>query len=185
MPGSVKGVLFVDYVRMLRAHRDKSWRRYLQPADLPFLEQTIDPAAWYPMETFERFGIAILHAVAGGDLELVRQWGRASAAHVAGTVEHVVVPDDPRESLMRFQVFRRSFFDFEALVMLQISDTSADVQLGYGMSEVAEEAAAIQTLGFFEGLVELAEGDSVEASFCERSWRGDPRTVLRLSWRRR
>src|SRR5687767_4482751 len=102
--GRVKGLLFVDYVRMLRAHRDRSWGDYLQPEDQPFLQQTIDPSGWYPMETFERLGIAILQTVAGGDLGLVRHWGRFSVAHVAGILDTIVVPEDPRESLMRFFV---------------------------------------------------------------------------------
>jgi hypothetical protein len=66
MPRHVKGVLFADYVRMLRAHRDRPWTQYLQPEDLPYLDQRIDPGQWYPMETFERLGIAIMHAVADG-----------------------------------------------------------------------------------------------------------------------
>jgi hypothetical protein len=180
--GRVKGVLFVDYVRMLRAHRDRSWNQHLLPEDEPFLEQTVDPAAWYPMATFERLGLAILHTIAEGNLDLVRNWGRVSAAHVAGTVEDVVVPEDPRESLMRFFVLRQGFFDFEALSMLELSDGSAALQIQYGMSPLAEQAAAVQTLGFFEGLVELADGISIEASLTERSWQGDARTVLSLSW---
>jgi hypothetical protein len=180
--GRVKGVLFVDYVRMLRAHRDRSWNQYLAPEDAPYLELIVDPAGWYPMATFERLGLAILHTIAEGDLALVREWGRASVAHVAGTVEHVVVPEDPRESLMRFFVLRRSFFDFEALSMLEVSDRSATVQIQYGMSPLAEEAAAVQTSGFFEGLVELADGVGIQAYLTERSWHGHPRTVLSLSW---
>jgi hypothetical protein len=180
--GRVKGVLFVDYVRMLRAQRDRSWTKHLLPEDKPFLEQTVDPAAWYPMATFERLGLAILHTIAEGDLYLVRQWGRVSAAHVAGTVEDVVVPDDPRESLMRFFVLRQGFFDFEALSILELTDGSAALQIQYGMSPLAEQAAAVQTLGFFEGLVELADGVDIQASLTQRSWHGDPRTVLSLSW---
>ena len=42
MPGHVKGVLFADYVRMLRAHRGRTWLEFLQPEDLPFLQRTID-----------------------------------------------------------------------------------------------------------------------------------------------
>jgi hypothetical protein len=38
-------------------------------------------------------------------------------------------------------------------------------------------------MGFFEGLLELADGAQVEAAFSESSWRGDPRTVLSLAWR--
>jgi hypothetical protein len=66
--------------------------------------------------------------------------------------------------------------------MLQVNDTSADTQVDYGMSPAAEEAAAVQTQGFFEGLIELAGGRLGESSFLESSWRGDPRTVLRLEW---
>jgi hypothetical protein len=51
------------------------------------------------------------------------------------------------------------------------------------MSSLAEEAASFQTMGFFEGLVELAGGREVQASFPERSWAGDARTVLRLAWK--
>src|SRR5215468_9908882 len=115
MARNVKGVLFVDYVRMLRAHRDESWVQYLEPGDLVFLEQHIDPDGWYPMEVFERMGVAILKTV-------------------AGTVEGIVVPGDPRESLMRFQVYRRSFFDFDTLRVLQIDDGLADLEVAYGMS---------------------------------------------------
>jgi hypothetical protein len=178
----VKGVLFADYVRMLRAHRDASWHADLKSEDLPFLEETINPGGWYPMETFERLGLAILRVIAEDDLERVRNWGRASAAHVAGTVDGVIVPGDPRESLMRFQVYRRSFFDFEALTILNISDHSADIQIAYGMSPVAEQAAAIQTAGFFEGLIELSDGFSKPPNFTERSWGSDARTVVRLEW---
>lgn len=184
MARNVKGVLFVDYVRMLRAHRDESWTEHLEPADLAFVDQHIDPDAWYPMEVFERLGIAILKTLAGKDLELVRRWGRLTAAYVAGTVDGLVVPHDPRESLMRFQVYRRSFFDFDSLQVLEIDDGSADLQIAYGMSAVAEEAAAFQTMGFFEGLIELADGSAIQPSFLERSWAGDSRTVLRLAWAR-
>src|SRR5215813_6504879 len=157
MARNVKGVLFVDYVRMLRAHRDESWVQYLEPGDLVFLEQHIDPDGWYPMDVFERMGVAILKTVAGEDLEMVRRWGRLTAASVAGTVEGIVVPGDPRESLMRFQVYRRSFFDFDTLRVLQIDDGLADLEVAYGMSPLAEEAASFQTMGFFEGFIELAD----------------------------
>ena len=65
MARSVKGVLFADYVRMLRAHRDESWAEYLGRRS----SRHIDPDGWYPMETFERLGIAILKTVANEDLD--------------------------------------------------------------------------------------------------------------------
>jgi hypothetical protein len=182
MPGHVKGVLFADYVRMLRAHRGRTWREFLEPEDLIFLDQTIDFDAWYPMDSFERLGVAIFQAIAEGDLGLVRDWGRASVTRVVGTNEHVLVPGDPRESLMRFLVLRRSLFDFEALSMLQLCDASASIGVEYGMHPLAEQAAAVQTLGFFEGLIALAEGGDVHGEFLETSWRGDRQTIIGFSW---
>ena len=182
MQGHVKGVLFADYVRMLRAHRGRRLTEFLEPEDLVFLEGEIDAFAWYPMEVFERLGLAIFQTIAEGDLGLVRDWGRASVARVVSTHEHVIVPRDPRESLMRFFVLRRSFFDYEALSMLQLTDESASIGVEYGMSPLAERAAAVQTMGFFEGLIGIAGGRSVHAEFLESSWRGDRQTVVGFGW---
>jgi hypothetical protein len=182
MPGHVKGVLFADYVRMLRAHRGRTLQEFLLPQDLTYLDQAIDLEAWYPMDSFERLGVAIFQAIAEGDLGLVRDWGRASVVRVVGANEHVLVRGDPRESLMRFYVLRRSLFDFEALSMLQLSDASASIGVEYGMEPLAEQAAAVQTMGFFEGLIGLADGAGVQGEFLETSWRGDRQTIIGFTW---
>ena len=182
MPGHVKGVLFADYVRMLRAHRGRRLSDFLPPDDLAFLDREVDLDSWYDMDTFERLGLAIFQAIAEGDLGLVRDWGRASVIRVVGSNEHVLVAGDPRESLMRFFVLRRSLFDYEALSMLQLSDASASIGVEYGMGALAEQAAAVQTMGFFEGLIALAEGVDVHAEFLETSWRGDRQTILGFRW---
>ena len=182
MPGHVKGVLFADYVRMLRAHRGRTWHEFLEPADVAFLHQEIDLEAWYPMESFERLGLAIFQAIAEGDLGLVRDWGRASVERIVAMNDQVLAPRDPRESLMRFFVLRRSLFDYEALSMLQLCDSSASIGVEYGMQPLAEQAAAVQTMGFFEGLIELADGKDVHGEFLETSWRGDRQTILGFTW---
>ena len=182
MARHVKGVLFVTYVRMVRGTKDRPWSAHLLPEDQPYLRQRIDESAWYPMETFERLGLAILKLVANGNLTLVRSWGRLSAVDVSSSFEGLIVPGDPRETLMRIQVVRRTFFDFETITVLELDDTAAMLEMGYGMSPAAEEAAAMQALGFFEGLVELSDGRATEAALVERAWAGDPRTVLRLAW---
>lgn len=101
MERHVKGSLFVDYVRMLRSRKDVDWGRYLQPEDLLYLDTRIHPDAWYPMETFARFGLAILDEIAHGDSFPARAWGRMSLEHMVTVHEGLLVPGDPRESLMR------------------------------------------------------------------------------------
>ena len=183
MTHRVKGTLFVDYVRMVRSRKDADWAKHLPAEDLEYLQQPIRPADWYPMETFERLGIAILREIAGGDLDSVRRWGQVSVEALRMSLPDLIVPGDPRESLMRMQVLRASFFDFRALEIEYVSDREARIKVAYGMSPVAEEAASHQTLGFLERLAFLAGARQCQATFVSRSWAGDPVTVIELHWR--
>jgi hypothetical protein len=179
---NVKGILFADYVRMIRGHKTVDWAQELAPEDQPFLVGRIDPKAWYPMATFERMGNAILKHVALGDLQAVRMWGRFSVDQLAAAYPMLLVPGEPLETMMRFRVVRSSFFDFEALDVRQLIDDHAVIGIAYHMGAIAEQAASVQTLGFFERLVELAGAKEVTARFTERSWDGDARTLLDVIW---
>jgi hypothetical protein len=167
---------------MLRIRGDVDWSRHLQPVDLGYLVQRIDPDTWYPMETFERMGVAIFTEIAGGSLESVRLFGRASVDWLCRSYGNLVAPGDPRDSMMRFHVLRRSFFDYTALEIDALSDGEASVLVNYGMGPVAEEAASWQTLGFFERLLEVAGATDVKAWFGSRAWRDDLVTTLELRW---
>jgi hypothetical protein len=182
MPRQVKGSLFVDYVRMLRSRKGVDWTRHLTARDQQYLHAHVEPDAWYPMEVFEHFGLAILEEVAKGDLFVVRAWGRLQAEYLADTKADLLVAGDPRESLMRFQVLRRSLFDFDAVTVPELSDANARVLVQYGMGNRAEQAAAHQTLGFFARLVELSGTASVRAVFEQRAWEGDGKTIVSLEW---
>lgn len=176
------GTLFVDYVRMLRARKDIHWPTYFDKDDLPFLTQRINPDAWYPMTTFERMGLAILEVIAQGELETVKAFGAASVDWLLEQHPTLLAKEDPRESIMRFQVLRQSFFDFPALEVLGVSDTDAQLRIAYQMAPTAEEAASFQTLGFFVRLLELCGATDVESKFTSRSWAGQSDTVLELTW---
>lgn len=175
-------MLFLDYVRMVRSQKGVDWQQHLAPEDLPYLATVIDPGAWYPMATFERLGSAILRVVAKGELFPVRLWGRFSADQLRADQPKLVAPGDPVETLNRFRVLRNTYFDFDALDVLMLHDGAAEIAIAYFMGMPAEEAAAFQTMGFFERQLELAGAKDVEARFRSRSWAGDDRTVLVLRW---
>jgi hypothetical protein len=86
------------------------------------------------------------------------------------------------ESLMRFHVLRRSFFDFGAIYIDSISTDNARMEINYGMRKIAEEAASYQALGFLERLLELAGAKNIQHSFTKKLWEGDPYTILELGW---
>lgn len=179
----VRGILFVDYVRMVRSQKQVDWSIHFYPEDLKILGEKIDPEGWYPMETFERLGLAILRTLAKGQLDAVRMWGRFQVSSVRAMFPTLVAEDDPLETMMRFRVLASSFFDFGALQVEQVEHDHAVVAVAYGMSPLAEETAATQTLGFFEGLIELAGATSAEVRFTSRSWTGDEGTRIELFWR--
>lgn len=182
LAGQVKGVLFLHYVRMLKARHQASWGRQLLPEDAHFLSEHIETAAWYPMPAFERLGLAILDEIARGELGAVREWGRQTADLLTASTPGLLVAGDPRESLMRLQAMRRSFFDFDAIVLADVSDRMARFQIRYEMGDRAEQAACVQALGFLERLVTLAGATEVRATFEARAWEGDAHTVAALSW---
>lgn len=179
----VKGHLFVDYVRMLRGHKNVDWSADLPPEDLALLRARIDLGAWYPMGAFERMGNLILLTVAHGDLAAVRMWGRYSVDQLRAANPMLVSPGDPIETLNRFRVMRATFFDFDAVEVPMLHDDEAHVVVHYHMGMPAEEAATWQTLGFFERLLEVAGARDIEATIRERSWAGDARTLITLHWR--
>jgi hypothetical protein len=162
--------------------KEIDWSSRLTAEDLDYLQQKIDPSAWYPMASFERMGNAILERLANNDVSAVRMWGRFSAEPLRAANPNLVAENDPVETLMRFRVLRSSFFDFEGLDLPALTDGHAEIVVRYYMGKTAEEAAAHQTMGFFEKLLELAGATSIHARFVERSWAGDPRTLLAIDW---
>jgi len=179
---NVKGVLFLDYVRMLRSHKGVDWAKHLLPEDLGYLTSKIDLEGWYPMTTFERMGNAILTEVAGGQVEGARMWGRLQVDSVRAQTPSLVSEGDAVETLMRFRVLRSTFFDFDALHVSDLCEGHAMIRVSYHMGAMAEEAATFQTMGFFERLVEVAGGSAVRACLMKRSWAGDKETIFELDW---
>ncbi len=182
MTRSVKGVLFAEYVRMIRSNKSFDWQAQLAPEDLPYLQAFIEPLGWYPMATFERFGNAILRNIARDDLQAVRMWGRFSVDELRALHPELVAVGDPIETLQRFRVLRSTFFDFPALEIVMLLDDQAEIVISYHMGATAEEAASFQTMGFFERQLELAGASNVSARLAQRSWASDARTLLALSW---
>jgi hypothetical protein len=180
---NVKGVLFADYVRMLRAQRHVDWSLRLPPEDLSFLVTRIEPDGWYPMATFERLGLAILDYIAGGEVELVHTFGQSQVDGLVGRYPTLLAEGDPRESVMRFHVLRQTFFSFPALEVRSVSDAEALLHIDYRMGPRAEHAAAVQAQGFFERLVELAGGREVRGTFERKGWEaGGGPSHLALEW---
>lgn len=179
----VRGTLFVDYVRMLRAQKTIEWTDHLPAEDVVLLATRIEPDAWYPMATFERMGTQILRTVAQNQMFPVQLWGRYSASKLHEAHPNLLAPNDPVETLNRFRVLRQTFFDFDALSVPMLLEDEANIIVRYYMGMPAEEAACYQTMGFFEGLLELAGAKDVRGELRERSWANAMRTLIVIRWK--
>jgi len=178
----VKGRLFVDYISMLRSRKGVDWSKYLKAEDMILLKEQIDESRWCPMETVERMGLAILKEIAGGDMESLRAWGRQSIDRLCATFKSLICADDPMESIMRFQVLHRSFFNFGSIHIESISVDYVLLDVAYDICKAAEEAAVYQTLGYFERLLELSGAKNIQHKFLSKLWEGDHTTLLELTW---
>ena len=182
MPHHVRGILFVDYVRILRTMKHIDWSKHLSTDDVAYLAARVDPVAWYPMDTVERMGLAILAEITLGALEPVRVWGSASIDSICVAHPSLLVPGNPRETLSRFSTMRKNFFDYPVIELGTLEDGRATFRIAFGMSTRAEEAATWQAMGFFDRLLVLSGARLPQVSLMAKSFAGDPHTEIALSW---
>lgn len=178
----VRGSLFVDYVRMIRGKKGCDWRTHLAPEDMAYLDERVRPDKWYPMETFERMGNAILSEIGHGNLEMVRMWGRLSVGPMRAQYPDLVKAGDPMETMARFMIFRKTFFSYDVFHVVELTPEHAIVSIAYEMGAMAEEAATYQTMGFFEAVLETAGASEVTSTLKKRSWAEEGATRVHLDW---
>ncbi len=182
MSKNVKGTLFVDYVRMIKSRKDVDWSKYLTPEDLEYLKQRVLPSTWYPFETYERLGMAIFHEITGGQMEMVRMWGRMSTDLLIRIYKNMIVEGEPAESARKFNIVRAGFFDFSGFRIESLSPKNLVLSIEFSTEKLAAEAQAYQTLGYLERLLELSGATDIEHKFTKQIWEGDPATVIELTW---
>ncbi|MEM9193774.1 MAG: hypothetical protein AAGF12_31655 [Myxococcota bacterium] len=178
----VRGNLFLEYVRAIRAYKSVDWRTNLDAKWRPFVEARIDVNGWYPMDAFEQLGLFLLDHTEFND-EAIRVWGRSSAGALLEKHRFLLAEGDPVETVIRFRVMRGSFFDFDPVDIESLDPISASVTVAYGMSDRAERAAFHQTMGFFEGVLDLSRVEDVTVVIAEKAWEGADRTLVHFSWK--
>ena len=179
----VKGILFLESVKMLKKQKDINFDEYLLPQDLPFLNQEIQPSEWYPFDTFERIGVALLKIEGEPDFETILALGQAYVNDVVRSFPSLLCPGDPRETIMRFQVLRNSFFNFNAFNIETFFSNYLKMRIQYEMCRLAEKATCYQSAGFFIQLLQFSGAKEVTYKFPSKSWEGDPTTILELYWK--
>jgi hypothetical protein len=179
----VKGTMLADQVRMIRANKDKDWNKYLKPEDWNIIKGMVLPAAWYPLATYKRCGVATFHLLAGGNTELVRLRGRIRGKELFETTyKHIISEHDPMKALGSFVNLYGQLFSISPLEFRKIDAKHAYVFHNYDPSDPGNLPYCYQLMGHLDALVEMAGGKNIKIEFKEKTWAGASATVFDIQW---
>ena len=181
---SVKGSVILDYVKMIRANPHLPWSDHLQPGDLEVINQLILPASWYPLDLFQRVGLAVFKLVAKENYSLLRAYGRALADKMHAENPGLLVKGRPLDTLHKYRAIQDRLYSFKALDTEDISPQHMIVRI-YSLSLPEDIGIAVyieQISGTMERLVELSGGGQVRVQLLESVLQGAKQKTLEITW---
>lgn len=161
----IKGTFMLDFIKLIRANKDKDWDKWLTPEDREIIESKVLPSNWYPFDSWQRIGNAVFNEMAGGNLDLIRAYGPTITKNLLNVYSHVLVEGDPAASIEKFEGIRKTFLKgMESNII--ITERGTDMMkleiLSIGQEDTFLEAFAHATMGGIEELVKLAGGKNIE-----------------------
>ena len=186
----VKGTVLLDYVRLIRANSDKNWDKYLEKEDWDIINGRILASLWYPYDIYVRCGKAVFYEIAGGNLNIVRQFGRFNADTLfKGTYKGILELVVSRGGgVIRFAehyaAMAPTLYNFAKVSVDKVSEKKAKlhVKVDLDPTHVLIEPFFNQFSGTVERLVELAGGKNVKVSYSTKLEERDLCAELDISW---
>jgi hypothetical protein len=178
----VKGSIFVEFVKVIRANKSGDFEKYLTEADRKIISQQILPNIWYPYETFKHCLTAVFEVIAKKDLETAKEWGRLYAHAIMGDIyKGMLKPGAPLSFLKKVVILGRNFFDSGSVESVSII---ADNQVVYKMAKFDPQFAPIHymLLGWMERSTEMCGAKNLNSEMLTKSWEGGADTSVRLTW---
>jgi len=178
----VKGSLIVDYVKMIRSNPKLAWAEQLTPQELEQVNQMILPGSWYPLEFFQRIGLATFKLIAKGNLQVIRLFGRASADRMNAENPGLISVGRARDTLRKYRLIQDRLYSFKPV---QTDDLAPQHLLVHTYSLPNEtEAKLIMEIvsGTMERLIELSGGRNIQIRLIEAAWEGAGQNTLEVTW---
>jgi hypothetical protein len=177
----VKGSLFVEFVKTIRANKTGIFDRYLTQEDREIISQRILSNIWYPYETFKHCLTAVCEVIAKNDLEVVKEWGRLYGQAIMTTLYvSILKQGNPLSYINHIGLLVRNFFDFGRVEIVIESETRAV----YKIFDFDPEYAPVHYLlnGWIERTTEICGAKKLKCETISKSWAGDDCTSIRFSW---
>ncbi len=163
MEMEVKGTLILDYVKFVRANKDKHWDKWLTPQDWDVVNSLVLASKWYPFETWQRLGAAVFNEVAGKNLSLIQAYGPVVMGNLLKTYKNVLVEGDPLASIDKFESLRRNFLRGTGSDLEVVEKSGRSVKIKMHVNEMDRkigepEGFAYAVSGSVQELVKRAGG---------------------------
>jgi hypothetical protein len=185
----IKGILLVDFARIIRARKDLPWDKYLIEEDMNLIQGKIMPGAWYPIEILERVGYAVFVLVGKGDLKNAWAFGAFTIEDTFRKVYKNILFDklDPVEMITKFILLRKQFTkfsdpDFETLKLESLGENRAKVIFKIPRLGVYIGPYTHQLAGGFEKLLEMSGARDIQVNILKIQSETEPASEIELSW---
>jgi hypothetical protein len=187
--GQVKGSLLLETARMLRAHKDRDWKKYLSDQDLAVINSRIMPSTWYPLDLYERATYAIFQEIAQGKLEVAWAWGKFVGEDlIKRFYPNLVSLDDMMIALDRFKLIRQQWFKLKDPNLNPIEIQKVEKHQAKIILRVDHptnfEPYTYQTAGTFERMIEMCRKTDVKVIVGSHDWASNhPFAELLTTWK--
>jgi hypothetical protein len=184
MERKLKGSVALDMVKVVRAFPDQPWDRFLLPEDMEIVNSMIIPAEWYPIEFFQRVGLAVYKLVAKGNDEVVAQFARRAMKELyEGPYRPFLAQGDPFAATEKFLDLRRGLFNFSKMEMERTGEESLRVRISeFGTLEEGLDVFMLVLGVHFQELIKYNGGDRVNLDYHRETEAGQIKMVFELSW---
>ncbi len=179
----VKGTMLIDQVKQIRANKDKDWDKYLKPEDREIISGRILPSTWYPLELYQRCGLAVFQVLGGGNPDLARLRGKIRGKELFGDVyKNIVAKKDPMTALRSFVKIYGGLFNFSTIELEKIEEKHAIIKHDYDPEDPGNMPYCYTLMGHLDVLVEMTGGKNVKIELTSKQWEGAPVTIFDITW---
>ncbi len=182
MDKKVKGTIFSEYVRMIKANKHLEWDRYLGEDEWKLVNEMILPSSWYPLESYKRMGLAVFKLLAKGDVNTAWNWGRLSVEGLTKVYKNLADQQDPYEAIRRFSIIQGNLANFDIVEIHKQDDNTLRLVFNAVFGDETDKAYAYHLGGMMERLAELTAPGSVKVDIVKKVWEGAPNTVFEIKW---
>jgi hypothetical protein len=179
---SVKGGVIVDYLKIIRANPSLPWAEHLSAEDLAALDQMVLPASWYPIELFQRMGVAIFKLVSREKYSVVHAFAAALADRMAKENPGMLSAQSPRDTLKKFLAIQSRLYNFKMFESEDSGPRQMALQVNARREDVGKRLLVEICCATVKRLIELSGGKNIKVNTVEAMWEGGERNRVEVAW---